>query len=136
LVFEWALGRRPSFSIYGTDYATADGTCIRDYIHVCDLADAHLRALDALDQGSQIFNLGNGRGCTVREVVASVARLVGRNLEPAVAPRRAGDPPVLVASSDRITRATGWTPRFTEIDDIIRTAYAWHESHPGGYGDR
>jgi UDP-glucose 4-epimerase len=136
LVIEWALGRRPSFSIYGTDYPTADGTCIRDYIHVNDLADAHLQALDVLAGGSRIFNLGNGRGCSVRDILASVERLIGRSLTPNEAPRRAGDPPVLVASSARIMHETGWRPRFTGIDDIIRTAYAWHESHPQGYGDR
>jgi UDP-glucose 4-epimerase len=136
LVIEWALGRRPSFSIYGTDYPTPDGTCIRDYIHVTDLADAHLRALTALESDSQIFNLGYGRGYTVRDIVASVSRLVGRKLEPSVAPRRAGDPPVLVASSERLMRMTGWTPRFAQIDDIIKTAFVWHESHPLGYGDR
>jgi UDP-glucose 4-epimerase len=136
LVIEWALGRRPSFSIYGTDYPTEDGTCIRDYIHVNDLADAHLCALAFLDTQSEVFNLGNGRGYTVREIVASVSRLVGRSLEPSVAPRRAGDPPVLVASSERIMRMTGWKPQFPEIDDIIKTAFAWHETHPQGYGDR
>ena len=136
LAVEWALGRRASFSIFGEDYPTPDGTCIRDYIHVCDLADAHLRVLGLLDRSSQIFNLGNGRGCSVHQIVASVQRLVGRRLEPTMAARRPGDPPVLVASSARIAELTGWQPRFPDIDEVVRTAFAWHEAHPLGYGDR
>ena len=133
LVVEWALGLRPSFSIYGTDYATPDGTCIRDYIHVTDLADAHLQVLDLLEHESHIFNLGYGRGYSVREILASVERLVGRRLEPDLAPRRPGDPPVLVASAERLRRLTGWTPRFTGIDAVVGTAFAWHQSHPRGF---
>ncbi len=136
LVIEWALGYRSSFSIYGTDYPTPDGTCIRDYIHVCDLADAHLCALGLLDTSSHTFNLGNGAGHSVREILAAVERQVGRRLEPGLASRRPGDPPVLIASSERISRLTGWQPRFGHIDDIVRTALAWHASHPTGYGDK
>jgi UDP-glucose 4-epimerase len=103
---------------------------------VSDLADAHLLALNTLDESSQVFNLGNGRGCTVRQIVASVSRLMGRPLEPVIAPRRAGDPPILIASSNRIVDKTGWAPRFADIDHIIQTALAWHSSHPNGYDDR
>jgi UDP-glucose 4-epimerase len=130
-----ALGRAPELELFGDDYATPDGTCIRDYVHVTDLADAHLRALARLDQGSVTYNLGNGRGASVREVIEAVAQAAGRPVPYRVAPRRPGDPPVLVAASDRIRRETGWTPRFPDLLDMVRTAHAWRLQHPHGYGN-
>ena len=133
LAIDAALGRRPPLTVFGTDYPTPDGTCIRDYVHVTDLADAHLLALNQLDGGSVTFNLGNGEGHSVREVLDSVARVLGRPVPVENGARRAGDPAVLVASSARI-RAAGWTPRFAALDEIVRTAAAWRQAHPGGYG--
>jgi len=129
-----ALGR-DTFQIFGDDYETPDGTCLRDYIHVTDLADAHLRALEALRSGrpSARYNLGNGRPTSVREVVDSVARVVGRPVPVTVGPRRAGDPGVLFASSDRIKQDLGWKPAFEEIDTIVRTAWQWRAPRPAGY---
>ncbi len=138
LVLDVALGRRPSIKIFGDDYPTPDGTCIRDYIHVSDLADAHLLALAALDQGREpgnpasdfralIYNLGNGKGFSVREVIESARRVTGHPIPAEVHPRRAGDPAVLVASSEKAIRELGWKPRYTQLDDIIRTAWKWHQ---------
>ena len=131
-----ALGTRPPLTVFGNDYPTPDGTCIRDYIHVSDLADAHLRVLDRLEQGSVRCNLGNGTGYSVRQVIEAVERVGGRKVPHSYGPRRAGDPAVLVASSARIRRETGWAPKLGALDDIVRTAWAWHEAHPRGYGDR
>jgi UDP-glucose 4-epimerase len=133
LVIDAALGRRPELSVFGTDYPTPDGTCIRDYVHVSDLADAHLRVLPLLAERSVRFNLGNGRGHSVLEVIGAVERVCGRRVPYRVAPRRPGDPPVLVAAAGQIARETGWQPRFAEIDEIVRTALAWREAHPQGY---
>ena len=128
LVLDVALGRRPSIRIFGDDYPTPDGTCIRDYIHVSDLAEAHLLALDALDaQDRLIFNLGNGQGFSVREVVESARRVTGHPIPAEVHPRRPGDPAVLVASSEKAIRELGWSPRYTQLDEIIRTAWIWHQ---------
>ncbi|HEY3884979.1 MAG TPA: NAD-dependent epimerase/dehydratase family protein, partial [Vicinamibacterales bacterium] len=131
-----ALGRG-SFSIYGSDYDTPDGTCLRDYIHVTDLASAHVLALEALRAGhpSGAYNLGNGRPASVRDVVAAVERATGRRVSVTVGPRREGDPAVLSASSDRIKQALGWTPRFEDLQVIVDTAYRWRLSHPHGYED-
>ena len=131
-----ALGRA-SFAVYGDDYDTPDGTCLRDYVHVTDLASAHLLALDALRAGaaSAAYNLGNGQPISVREVVAAVERVTGRPVRAGVAARRAGDPAVLYASSDRIRRALGWTPAYEAIDVIVETAYRWREAHPAGYAE-
>ena len=127
LVLDVALGRRPSIRIYGDDYPTPDGTCIRDYIHVSDLADAHLLALDALETRDRlILNLGNGQGFSVREVIESARRVTGHPIPAEIHPRRAGDPAVLVASSEKAIRALGWKPRYTQLDEIIRTAWVWH----------
>jgi UDP-glucose 4-epimerase len=130
-----ALGRG-SFAVFGEDYETPDGTCLRDYIHVTDLAEAHLLALDALRRGASptIYNLGNGRPTSVRAVLDSVARVTGRRVPYEMAPRRPGDPAVLFASSDRIKRELGWTPRYEDIDVIVETAWRWRVSHPHGYG--
>ncbi|HUB30908.1 MAG TPA: UDP-glucose 4-epimerase GalE [Terracidiphilus sp.] len=128
LILDVALGRRASIRIYGDDYATPDGTCVRDYIHVSDLADAHLLALDALQKHSKlIFNLGNGHGFSVREVIESARRVTGRPIPAEIHPRRPGDPAVLVASSDKAIRELGWKPRYTLLDDILRTAWTWHQ---------
>ncbi len=136
LAIDAALGRRPPLTVFGDDYPTPDGTCIRDYVHVTDLADAHLRVLDRLEQGSCRYNLGNGAGHSVKEVIAAVERVGGRRVPHAIGPRRPGDPPVLVASSERLRRETGWAPRFAALDAIVRTAWEWRERHPRGYGDR
>jgi UDP-glucose 4-epimerase len=132
LVLDVALGRRKSIRIYGEDYPTPDGTCIRDYIHVSDLADAHLLALNALEspaaaENRLIFNLGNGQGFSVRQVIESARRVTGHPIHAEVHPRRAGDPAVLVASSEKAIRELGWKPRYTQLDDIIRTAWIWHQ---------
>jgi UDP-glucose 4-epimerase len=132
LILDVALGRRASIRIYGDDYPTPDGTCIRDYIHVSDLAEAHLLALDALHRPSDnparlIYNLGNGQGFSVKEVIESARRVTGHPIPAEVHPRRSGDPAVLVASSEKAIRELGWKPRYTQLDDILRTAWAWHQ---------
>ena len=128
----------PPTPLFGDDYPTTDGTCVRDYVHVLDIADAHVRALDALERGdveAEAFNLGSGEGFSVREVVEMVARVTGA--PPAVerAPRRAGDPAILVASSDRALRRLGWKRAFPSLEQIVRTAWGWHQANPRGYGD-
>jgi UDP-glucose 4-epimerase len=134
LILQVALGQRKEISIFGTDYPTKDGTCIRDYIHVVDLADAHVLALEALDREPQlIFNLGNGRGFSVREVIEVARRITGQAIPAIEMPRRAGDPAVLVASSEKIKRELGWKPRYAELETIIASAWEWHQSHPKGY---
>jgi len=131
-----ALGTRPPLTVFGQDYPTPDGTCIRDYVHVSDLADAHLRVLDGLSQRSLRYNLGNGTGYSVRQVIEAVERIGGRPVPHSYGPRRAGDPAVLVASSERMRRETGWAPHLGALDDIVRTAWEWHAAHPRGYADR
>ena len=135
LVIDAALGRRPEIAVFGNDYPTPDGTCIRDYIHVTDLADAHLRALDRLDSQSVTYNLGNGAGHSVLEVIRAVGRVSGRQVPTRIAPRRLGDPAVLVAASNKLREETGWDPRYADLDEIVRTALAWREAHPQGYTD-
>jgi UDP-glucose 4-epimerase len=128
LILDVALGRRKSIKIFGQDYPTADGTCIRDYIHVHDLAEAHLLAFVALDvRDRMIYNLGNGHGFTVREVVESVRRVTGHPIPVEEMPRRPGDPATLIASSARIESDLGWKPKYTHIDDIVRSAWVWHQ---------
>jgi len=128
LILDVALGRRDKIRIYGTDYPTPDGTCIRDYIHVRDLADAHMLALAALDREAQlIFNLGNGSGFSVRQVIESVRRVTGRPVPVEECPRRPGDPAVLVASSEKITRQLGWRPHYSRLDEIVADAWQWHQ---------
>ena len=128
LVLDTALERRNYLEIYGTDYDTHDGTCVRDYIHVSDLADAHLLALEYLNDGGQgnVFNLGNGNGFSVREVVAAAMKITGCNIPCLEAGRRSGDPAVLIGSSDRIQKILGWTPVYHSLDTIIATAWKWH----------
>lgn len=132
-----ALGRG-AFQVFGSDYETPDGTCLRDYIHVTDLAAAHVLALDALaaGAGSTVYNLGNGRPTSVRQVLDAVERVTGRAVPYSMGPRRPGDPAVLYASSDRIKRELGWQPRYEEVDTVVETAWRWREAHPAGYRGR
>jgi UDP-glucose 4-epimerase len=132
LVIDATLGRGPGVTVFGTDYPTPDGTCIRDYVHVADLADAHLLALEQLGAGSVTWNLGNGAGHSVLEVVHAVEHLMGRQVPHRLGERRAGDPAVLVAGASRAVEA-GWRPRFAALEKIVGTALAWREAHPGGY---
>ena len=128
LILDVALGRRKSIKIFGQDYPTADGTCIRDYIHVSDLAEAHLLAFTALDAHDRmIYNLGNGHGFTVLEVIESVRRVTGHPIPVEEMPRRPGDPATLIASSAKIENDLGWKPKYTQIDDIVRSAWEWHQ---------
>jgi UDP-glucose 4-epimerase len=131
LVIGAAQGSRPAIKIFGTDYATPDGSAIRDYIHVTDLADAHLRALQRLGAGeaSQAINLGTGSGHSVREVIAAVARVGGKAVAVVEAPRRAGDPAELVAAPVRAREVLAWTCRHSDLETIVRNAWAWHEKH-------
>lgn len=134
LTLQVALGKRAHVEIYGTDYPTPDGTCVRDYIHVSDLASAHLLVLDALQQKDKlIYNLGNGRGFSVREAIETVRRVTGHSIPAREAPRRAGDPAVLVASSERIKQDLRWQPRFPDLEHIVRSAWEWRRAHPDGY---
>ena len=133
LVIDAALGLRPEIAVFGDDYPTPDGTCIRDYIHVADLADAHLRVLEPLETRSVIYNLGNGTGYSVLEVIRTVEQVSGRRVPVRLAGRRAGDPARLVASSALLRRETGWRPGFADLPTIVRHALAWREAHPAGY---
>ncbi len=132
-ILKVALGQRESVDIYGTDYPTPDGTCIRDYIHILDLADAHIRALDRTE--SDFFNIGTGGGTSVREVIDCCRRITGRDIPAVERPRRAGDPPRLIAGSDKIRTVLGWEPRFQGVEAIVTSAWNWHREHPHGYGD-
>ena len=129
-----ALGRAASIALFGTDYPTADGTAIRDYIHVTDLARAHIMALDITSERSAAYNLGNGLGFSVRQVLEAARTVTGHPIPAREVERRAGDPAVLVAASERIQQELGWQPRFTSIETIIASAWAWHQQHPKGYG--
>jgi UDP-glucose 4-epimerase len=133
LVLQVALGKREQVSIFGDDYPTRDGTCVRDYIHVVDLAQAHILALGALDRGSRFYNLGNGEGFTVKEVIDTAREITGRTIRANAGPRRAGDPAVLVAASDKIRKELGWVPRFPHVHEIIESAWRWHQANPDGY---
>jgi UDP-glucose 4-epimerase len=133
-ILQAAAGRRPQAEIYGEDYPTRDGTCVRDYIHVVDLARAHILALGILDERSAIYNLGcGGEGYTVREVIETAREVTGRDIPVHVSPRRAGDPAVLIASSARIKRELGWTPERQDLRTIIQSAWSWMQQHPDGY---
>lgn len=133
LVLKVALGLKDQLDIYGDDYSTRDGTCVRDYIHVVDLAQAHVLALDALDESSRVYNLGNGQGFTVQEVIATVREVTGHPIPARITPRRPGDPATLVASSSKIRRELGWEPRYPDVADIIDSAWRWTRTHPNGY---
>ncbi|MDR2528006.1 MAG: UDP-glucose 4-epimerase GalE [Synergistaceae bacterium] len=138
LVLQVPLGRRARVSVYGADYPTPDGTCVRDYIHVADLADAHVRALRYLRDGgpSRKINLGNGRGFSVREIVSAAERVTGKSIPVQGEPRREGDPSALVADARLAGEVLGWRPRRPAVEDIVQSAWDWHRSHPNGYGDR
>lgn len=135
LVLQVPNGKRECIHIFGADYPTEDGTCVRDYIHVMDLAEAHVLAMEYLANGgsSDVFNLGNGRGFSVAEIVERACQVTGYPIISEIKPRREGDPAVLVASNEKARRILGWKPEYAEIEDIIRTAWQWHESHPNGY---
>lgn len=136
LILQTCLGKRANIKIFGNDYPTKDGTCVRDYIHVDDLAQAHVLALQALYQGknSASYNLGNGSGFTVKEVIEAAEFVTGRQICKEIAPRRAGDPAVLIASAEKIRAELGWKPEYQDIRSIIDTAWQWHKSHPNGFG--
>lgn len=135
IVFEVALGQRDEIVIFGDDYDTRDGTCIRDYVHVQDLAQAHILALEALEDGSRVYNLGNGNGYSVREVIETVRDVTGREIPARMGDRRPGDPPELIASSDKIQDELGWDPEYPDLESIIASAWEWHRAHPTGYDD-
>ena len=130
-VLKVALGQRPQVDIFGTDYPTPDGTCVRDYVHIIDLAQAHMLALGCPQ--SDAFNLGSGDGYSVRQVVEAVRRVTGHPIPAVEQPRRPGDPPKLVGDSTKIRRQLGWTPRYDSIEEIVRSAWQWHQTHPHGY---
>ena len=133
LILQVALGQRADFAIFGDDYPTPDGTCVRDYVHVVDLAQAHILALRALDDGSRTYNLGSGRGFSVKEVIDMAREVTGRPIPTRVVARRPGDPAVLVASSDKIRRELGWEPKYPDLRTIMEMAWNWHLSNPTGY---
>ena len=133
LVLQVALGQREKITIFGDDYDTPDGTCIRDYIHVVDLAQAHILALRDLDAGSRKYNLGNGRGFSVKQVIETARQITGHPIPAEIGPRRAGDPAVLIASSETINHDLNWRPRYPHLTKIIETAWSWHQAHPQGY---
>ena len=135
LVIDAALGRRPELDVYGNDYPTPDGTCVRDYIHVNDLADAHIRAVERIDHGSISLNLGTGIGHSVMEVIQSVQRASGRPVPYRICPRRPGDPASLISAAQHAQQELAWRPRFADLDEIVRSALLWREAHPNGYGD-
>jgi UDP-glucose 4-epimerase len=132
-VLKVALGQKPNVEIYGSDYETPDGTCVRDYIHIVDLARAHILALSAPD--SAFYNLGTGGGSSVREVVAACAKVTGLKIATIEKPRRPGDPPRLIASSEKIKKELGWRPYFQSLEAIVESAWKWHGKFPGGYED-
>jgi len=135
IILQVALGQRESLAIYGDDYDTPDGTCIRDYVQVEDLIVAHILALEYLKAGneSNFFNLGSNKGYSVTEMLEAAREVTGRDIPAKIAPRRAGDPSRLVASSEKARATLGWAPEYTDVKEIIKTAWAWHESHPNGY---
>ena len=133
IVLEVALGQRDQITIFGDDYDTPDGTCVRDYIHVLDLAQAHILALRALDDGSRTYNLGNGNGYSVREVIETARDVTGREIRAVAGDRRPGDPATLIAEAEKIRSELDWDPQYPELEDIISTAWEWHVRHPDGY---
>jgi len=137
VVLETALGKREAITIFGEDYPTKDGTCIRDYIHVEDLVDAHILALRYLQKGgkSDVFNLGSSQGFSVKEIIEMSRKVTGKNIPAIIGERRAGDPSILIASSEKAKKVLGWDPKRTNIDQIIKDAWNWHSTHPMGYED-
>jgi UDP-glucose 4-epimerase len=137
LVLRVALGQMPVLRVFGTDYPTPDGTCIRDYVHTGDLASAHLAAIAATTPATaEVFNIGTGRGTSVTEIIAACEKVTGRKIPVEITARRPGDPPSLVAEPTKLKTQLGWRPAYTSIEDTIATAWAWHQAHPQGYGDR
>lgn len=138
IVLQVALGQREHIGIFGDDYKTEDGTCIRDYIHVTDLSDAHILALDKMRETktSGTYNLGNGKGFSVKEVIEIAREVTGHPIPEKIEKRRAGDPAILVASSEKAKKELGWKPRYNDLKTIISTAWEWHKNHPNGYGDK
>lgn len=136
LALQVALGQREKLIIYGDDYDTPDGSCIRDYVHVLDLAQAHILALHALERGSAAYNVGNGFGFSVKEVIKTAREVTGLPIPVEIGQRRGGDPALLIADSSKIKRELGWKPRFTDLYGIVETAWQWHSKHPQGYGER
>ncbi len=138
LIIQAAMGKRDSIKMFGNDYNTPDGTCVRDYIHVSDLAQAHYLALQKLrnEDKSDIYNLGNGKGFSVKEVVDVVRKVTGKSITAVDAPRRPGDPAILVASSEKIKKELNWKPRMNDLETIVSTAWEWHSKHPNGYNDK
>jgi UDP-glucose 4-epimerase len=135
LLFEVALGQRDRFNLYGTDYDTSDGTCVRDYVHAIDIADAHLLGIHKVDElGARAYNIGSGNGNTNLEVIEAVREVTGHPVPIVNADRREGDPAKLVASNDRIRQELGWSPRFADIKEMVRSAWDWRVRHPNGYG--
>ena len=135
IVIEAAMGKRESITIFGDDYPTPDGTCVRDYIHISDLAAAHILALDAIGEKSRTYNLGNGAGFTVREVIKEVESVCGKSVPVKIGARRPGDPATLVAESAKIRSELGWKPEFPKLRQIVESAWAWHQKNPDGYPD-
>ena len=135
LILQVPLGKRDHITVFGDDYATPDGTCLRDYIHVIDLADAHVLALEYLRKGgdSNIFNLGNGQGFSVKEMIEAAKEATGKDIKVEMGARRAGDPAQLIASSEKARKILGWNPRYTDVKQVIGTAWNWHQKHPNGY---
>lgn len=135
LILQVPLGQREKINVFGEDYPTKDGTCVRDYIHVTDLAQAHILALDYLMNGGEnnVFNLGNGVGFTVKEVIDVARSVTGHPIPAEMAPRRAGDPAQLIASSEKAVKVLGWKPKYNDLSTIVASAWAWHKSHPHGY---
>ena len=137
LVIQAAMGQRSEISVFGDDYPTPDGTCVRDYIHVNDLASAHLAAIERIQPGEGLkLNLGTGQGNSVREVIEACQKVSGQNIPVKNAPRRAGDAPKLIADSSAARKVLDWSPKYLSMEEIVRTAWLWHSTHPHGYGDR
>ncbi len=133
-VLQVAMGKRASVSVFGTDYPTSDGSCVRDYVHIYDLAVAHMLVMDALkDHQVLAYNLGNGNGFSVREVIEAARKVTGHEIPVVESPRRPGDPPILVASSEKIGKELGWKPKYSTLESIIESAWEWHKTHPNGY---
>ena len=137
LILQVPLGKREAITVFGSDYPTPDGTCLRDYIHVLDLADAHIKAVEYLEagKGSNVFNLGNGVGFSVKEMIQAAKEATGQDINVVMGERRAGDPAQLIASSDKARTILGWTPKYTDVKQIIKDAWAFHTAHPNGFED-
>jgi UDP-glucose 4-epimerase len=136
LVLSVALGQREHITIFGDDYPTRDGTCVRDYVHVADLARAHILALEQLGRGSAVYNIGNGDGFTVKEVIETAREVTGHAIPAVIGPRRTGDPATLVAASEKIRRELGWQARYATLREIVESAWEWHQRHPRGYDNQ